>query len=59
MIVLKNETYGILGLICYNYWCETEEEKSNYLKILNRNEEKNQEKIRKQFDPKNLFKKNK
>ena len=25
---LLEETRGIIGMICYNYWCETEEQKA-------------------------------
>ena len=35
---LLDETKGILGLICLNYWCETEEEKEDFKKKLNANE---------------------
>ena len=52
---LKKETYGLLGLICYNYWCETEEEKKNYYRILQENEKKYQEDLSKKFDINNIF----
>ena len=35
---LKDETYGLISLICYNYWCETPEEKQQYLDLLKKNE---------------------
>ena len=54
-INLKKETYGLLGLICYKYWCETEEEKKNYYKILQDNEKKYQEDLSKKFDINTIF----
>ena len=35
---LKDETYGLISMICYNYWCKTPEEKQQYLDLLKRNE---------------------
>lgn len=54
---LKNETYGLISLICYNFWCESPEEKKNYLNMLNENEKKFQNQLRKIYDPNNIFKK--
>ena len=54
---LLEETRGIIGMICYNYWCETEEQKTNYLKKINQNEKKYQEELRKKYNPDNIFKK--
>lgn len=53
---LKNETYGIISIICYNYWCETPEEKMKYLTRLKENEKNYQEKLETQYDLSNLFK---
>lgn len=36
---LLDETRGIIGMICYNYWCTTEEQKEQYLKMLSQNEQ--------------------
>ncbi len=52
---LLDETRGIIGMICYNYWCVTEIEKKQYLKKLNENEEKYQEALKKKYNPNNLF----
>lgn len=54
---LLEETRGIIGMICYNYWCETEEQKANYLKKINQNEQKYQEELRKKYNTDNIFKK--
>ena len=35
---LRDETYGIISMICYKYWCDTEEEKEQYLRKLKENE---------------------
>lgn len=53
---LLDETKGIIGEICYNYWCQTNEEKEKFMKILNENAKKNQEKLKKKYDIDNIFK---
>ena len=40
---LRDETYGIISMICYNYWCQTDEDKKKYLNILEKNEKYYQE----------------
>ena len=35
---LKDETYGLISMICYNYWCETPKEKKQYLNLLEESE---------------------
>ena len=35
---LRDETYGIISMICYKYWCDTEEEKEEYLEKIKENE---------------------
>lgn len=54
---LLNETKGIISMICLNYWCETTEQKENFIKKLNENEIKYQEQLRKKYNPDSLFKK--
>ena len=54
---LLDETKGIIGTICLNYWCETQEQKQKYLKNLNENERKYQEELREKYNPENIFKK--
>ena len=53
---LLDETRGIIGMICYNYWCITEIQKKQYLEKLNENEKIYQEMIRKKYNPDNIFK---
>lgn len=54
---LLDETKGIIGTICLNYWCNTQEQKQAYLKRLNENEIKFQEELREKYSYDNLFKK--
>ena len=44
------ETRGLIGMICYNYWCEDEEQKKQYLKHLGENEKAYQEELRKKYN---------
>lgn len=53
---LLDETRGIIGMICYNYWCNNEKQKEQYLKKLNQNEKQYQEIIHRKYNPDNLFK---
>lgn len=53
---LLDETRGLIGMICYNYWCETAEQKSEYLNKLNENEKHYQQMLREKYNPDNLFK---
>ena len=55
---LKDETRGLISMICLNYWCETEEQKNNFIKHLNANENKYQEELQKKYSVDNLFKNN-
>lgn len=56
---LLEETRGIIGMICYNYWCVDEFQKKKYLDKLSKNEQKYQERLREKYNPDNLFKNNK
>ena len=53
---LLDETRGLVGMICYNYWCENAEQKSEYLNKLNENEKNYQQMLREKYNPDNLFK---
>ena len=57
-LYLLNETRGIIGMLCYKYWCTTKEQKEMYLKKLNSNEKNYQIKMHEKYDPNNLFKNN-
>ena len=52
---LKDETRGLIAMICLNYWCETEEQKNSFKKHLYENEIKYQENLRKQYNIDNIF----
>lgn len=51
-----DETKGLLGLICLNYWCETEEEKAEFRQKLNENENQYQKELREKYNPDDIFK---
>lgn len=53
---LMDETRGLISMICLNYWCQTEEQKENFRKHLNKNEIKYQEELRNLYNPDNIFK---
>ncbi len=52
---LLDETRGIIGMICYNYWCITEKQREQYLKKLSKNEQEYQEILHEKYNPDNLF----
>lgn len=52
---LKDETYGLISMLCYNYWCETPEEKKQYLNLLEENEKDYQKYIVEKYNPNTLF----
>ena len=53
---LLEETRGVIGMICYDYWCDTDELKKRFQTRLNENELKYQEKLRNENNPNDLFK---
>lgn len=54
---LKDETYGIISVICLNWWCETDEEKELLKKHLIENEQKKQMELLEKYNPDDLFRK--
>ncbi len=56
---LLDETRGIIGMICYNYWCTTEKQKEQYIKKLSQNEQQYQEILHEKYNPDKLFKNHK
>ncbi len=52
---LLDETRGLIGMICYNYWCETKEQRDKYINRLNENEKNYQKYLREKYNPDNLF----
>ena len=47
---LKNETRGLIAMICLEYWCETEEQKNSFREHLNKNEKQYREELRKKYN---------
>ncbi len=54
---LKNETRGLIAMICLNYWCETKEQRNLFIEHLNENEKQYQEELRKKYNMDDIFKK--
>lgn len=54
---LKNETRGLIAMICLNYWCETEEQKIKFRNHLNVNEQAYQEELKRKYNIDDIFKK--
>lgn len=52
---LLDETKGIITIICYKCWCETEEQKQNFLEKLNENEIEYQKQLKEKYDMENIF----
>lgn len=52
---LLDETRGIIGMICYNYWCVTEKQKEEYLKRLSQNEQQYQKILNEKYNSNNIF----
>ena len=46
---ILDEARGIIGMICYNYWCITEQQKKEYIKKLNQNEQQYQKNLQEKF----------
>lgn len=53
---LTKEAKGIIAMICLNYWCETEEQKTKFRNHLNNNEQNYQEKLKRIYNVDNIFK---
>ena len=53
---LKRETMVLLAILNLNYWCDSEEEKQEFMNELEKNEEE-KKKIEEKYNPENLFKK--
>ena len=56
---LQEEAKGIIACICYNYWCETAEQKRIFLEQLNKNEINYQEELKEKYDIEKIFKQRK
>lgn len=51
---LKAKTKAILATIYMKYWCN-EQERADFVKLLNENEAKHQQEIREKYNPENIF----
>lgn len=54
---IREDTKEILAILLTNYWCETENEKNDLLKLFRENELKYQQELREKYNPDNIFKK--
>lgn len=54
---ISEDTKEILAILLINYWCKTENEKNDLLKLFRDNELKYQEELREKYNPYNIFKK--
>lgn len=48
-------TINLLGMLRYNYWCNSENEKQELLKKFSENDEKKEQKLRERYNPDKLF----
>ena len=55
---VSKKTAALIALLSLNYWCETEEEKSQIKAILAENEKQKQKELREKYNPDNIFKNN-
>lgn len=53
-----NETKTLILIICLNYWCDSDEEKKELLKILNENGKNYQKLLRDKYNPDKIFSEN-
>ena len=49
-------TINLLGMLRYNYWCDTAEEKQQLLNVFKKNDEEKEKQLREKYNPDNLFK---
>lgn len=52
---VSKKTAALIALLSLNYWCETEEEKSQIKAILAENEKQKQKELREKYNPENIF----
>lgn len=52
---IREDTKEILAILLTNYWCKTENEKNNLLKLFRANELKYQEELREKYNPDDIF----
>lgn len=54
---LQRNTLIILAILNLNYWCESEEEKKELVRIYTEQDKKIEEELREKYNPDNIFKK--
>ena len=52
---ISKKTASLIALLSLNYWCESEEEKSEIKNILSENEKIKEQKLREKYNPDNIF----
>lgn len=52
---LSYEAKAIIGVIYYNFWCETEEQRTDFLKMLDINEIEFQKELKEKYNFNNIF----
>ena len=52
---IREDTKEILAILLTNYWCKTENEKNDLLKLFRANELKYQEELREKYNPDDIF----
>lgn len=52
---LSSEAKAIIGVIYYNFWCETEQQREEFLKMLNTNEIELQKELKDKCNIDNIF----
>lgn len=52
---LSSEAKAIIGVIYYNFWCETEQQRNDFLRLLDTNEIEFQKELKEKYDIDNIF----
>lgn len=52
---LSSEAKAIIGVIYYNFWCETEQQRHDFLRLLDTNEIEFQKELKEKYDIDNIF----
>lgn len=55
---ISQKTAALIGMLTLQYWCESEEQKQELINIFKENEKVYQEKLRKKYNPDNIFNNN-
>lgn len=53
---LQSKTLALLAMLNLHYWCESETEKQELIKLYADNDKKREEELRNKYNPDNLFK---